>query len=75
MQLSIGEVVIGHATPVRHHHQHLHHHLPLLHRQIKSDDSAFNVLQINANGIGNTLTELGVVIENNKVKVAVIQES
>ena len=40
-----------------------------------SDDSTFNVLQLNANGIGNKLTELWVVMENNKVKVAVIQES
>ena len=38
-----------------------------------SDDS--NVLHFNANGIGNKLTELGVVLERNKVKVAVIQES
>ena len=38
-----------------------------------SDDS--NVLQLNANGIGNKLTELEVVLERNKVKVAVIQES
>ena len=35
-----------------------------------SDDSTFN-----ANGIGNKLTEVGVVLERNKVKVAVIQES
>ena len=35
----------------------------------------FNVLQLNANGIGNKLTELGVVMENNKVKLVVIQES
>ena len=35
-----------------------------------SDDSTFN-----ANGIGNMLTELGVVLVRNKVKVAVIQES
>ena len=41
----------------------------------KSYDSTFNVLQLNANGIGNKLTELGVVMENNKVKVAVIQQS
>ena len=80
MQLSIGEVVIGHAAPVRHHHhqQHLHHLLPLLHpphKKKRSDDSTFNVLQLNANGIGNKLTELGVVMENNKVKVTVIQES
>ena len=40
-----------------------------------SDDSTFNVLQPNAKGIGNKLTELGVVLERNKVKVAVIQES
>ena len=37
-----------------------------------SDDSTFNVVQFNANGIGNKLTELGVVLERNKVKVAVI---
>ena len=36
----------------------------------KSYDSTFNVLQLNANGIGNKLTERGVVMENNKVKVA-----
>ena len=41
----------------------------------KSDDSTFNVLQPDTNGIGNKLTELGVVMENNKVKVSVIQES
>ena len=40
-----------------------------------SDNSTFNVLQFNGNGIGNKLTELGVVLERNKVKVAVIQES
>ena len=40
----------------------------------KSDDSTFNVLQLNANGISNKLTELGVVMENNKVKVVVLQE-
>ena len=40
-----------------------------------SDDSTFNVLQLNTNGIGNKLTELEVVLERNKVKVAVIQES
>ena len=48
---------------------------PTPHTDQKSDDSTFNVLQLNANGIGNKLTELGVVMENNKVKVAVIQES
>ena len=40
-----------------------------------SDDSTFNVLQLYANGIGNKLTEQEVVLERNKVKVAVIQES
>ena len=40
-----------------------------------SVDSTFNVLQFNDKGIGNTLTVLGVVLERNKVKVAVIQES
>ena len=40
-----------------------------------SDDNTFNVLQLNANGIGNKLTELEVVLERNKVKVAVIKES
>ena len=43
-------------------------------RQI-SDDSTFNVLQLNANGIGHKLIEQGVVLERNKVKVAVIPES
>ena len=38
-----------------------------------SDDSTFNVLQLNTNGIGNKLTEPRVVMEDNKVKVAVIQ--
>ena len=40
-----------------------------------SDDSTFNVQQFNANGIGNKLTELGVVLKRHKVTVAVIQES
>ena len=40
-----------------------------------SDDSTFNVLQLNVNGIWNKLTELEVVLEINKVKVVVIQES
>ena len=42
------------------------------------DSLLFNssaVLQFNANGIGNKLTELGVILERNQVKVAVIQES
>ena len=48
---------------------------PAPYAELISDDSTFNVLQFNANGIGNKLTELGVVLETNKVKVAVIQES
>ena len=43
-------------------------------KQIR-DNSTFNVLQLNANGIGNKLTELEVALERNMVKVAVIQES
>ena len=48
---------------------------PATHTAQISDDSKFNVLQQKANGIGNKLTELGVVLERNKVKGAVIQES
>ena len=40
-----------------------------------SDDSTFNVLQLNANRIGNKLTELSVVLQRNMVKVVDIQES
>ena len=40
-----------------------------------TDDSTFNVTQLNANRIGNKLTELEVVLEINNVKLAVIQES
>ena len=80
MQHSIGEVKIGPATPARsqkpsnHHHHHLQ---PMLHlpNKLVMTDSTFNVIQLNANRIGNKLTELGVVLEKNKVKVAVIQES
>ena len=43
------------------------HLLPLLHLTYKL------ILQLNVNGIGNKLKELGVVLENTKVKVAVIQ--
>ena len=42
---------------------------PTPHTKQISDDSTFNVLQLNANGIGNKLTELEVVLERNKVKV------
>ena len=67
-----------HATPARSQqpkNHHPHHLQPVLHRPNKCVDSTFNVLQLNANGIDNKLTELGVVLEKNKVKVAVIQES
>ena len=48
---------------------------PALPTEQISNDSTFNVLQLNANGIGNKLTEQGVVLEKIKVKVAVIQKS
>ena len=67
---SIGEVVGGHATPVRHNPP------PSTPSSDQtSANSTFSVLQLNANRIGNKLAELGVVIEHNKIKVAVIQES
>ena len=55
MQLSIEEVVTGHATPVRQHLLPLPPTPTLLSDQ-NSDDSTFNVLQLNTNGIGNKLT-------------------
>ena len=76
MQPSIGENVIGPATPARPHSpSNRHHQLDLPPTKQIIDDSTFNVLQLNANGIGNKLTELEVVLERNKIKVAVIQES
>ena len=77
MQPSIGEKVIGLVTPARLHRPSIQHHqlYPLLRLPDQiSDDSMFNVLQFTAHGIWNKLTELGVVLERNKVKVAVIQE-
>ena len=73
MQPSIGENVIGPVTPARPHSpSNRHHQLDLSPapptKQI-SDDSTFNVLQLNANRIGNKLTEVEVVLERNKVKV------
>ena len=38
-------------------------------------DKSFNILQWNANGIGNTQTELNIFLEAHNVKVAAIQES
>ena len=40
-----------------------------------SDDSRFNALQLNSNGICNKLTELEIALEKNKVKLAVIQNA
>ena len=83
MQHSIGEIKIGPEPPARpqrpsnqsHHDPQSPSPTPAPSAEQISDDSTFNVLQFNANGIGNNLTELGVVLERNKVKVAVIQES
>ena len=38
-------------------------------------DNTFNILQWNANGIGNKQTELSIFLEAHDVKVAAIQES
>ena len=38
-------------------------------------DKTFNILQWNANGIGNKQTELSISLEAHNVKVAAIQES
>ena len=38
-------------------------------------DKSFNILQRNANGIGNKQTELSIFLEAHNVKVAAIQES
>ena len=38
-------------------------------------DKSFNILQWNANGIGNKQTELSIFLEAHNVKVAAIQES
>ena len=79
MQHSIGEVKIGPATPSRPQRPINHHHQPLLrlpNRSVTTSRSPFYIkLMLNASGIGHKLTELGVVLERNKVKVAVIQES
>ena len=78
MQPSIGEKVIEPATPAwppQSQQSPPPTRSPTPPTKQISDDSTFNVLQLNANGIGNKLTELEVVLERNKVKVAVIQES
>ena len=39
------------------------------------DGNSFTIMQFNANGIGNKLTELGEFLKRHNVKVTVIQES
>ena len=39
------------------------------------DGNSFTIMQFNANGIGNKLTELGEFLKRHNVKVAVVQES
>ena len=39
------------------------------------DGNSFTIMQFNANGIGNKLTELGEFLKRHNVKVAVIRES
>ena len=39
------------------------------------DENSFTIMQFNANGIGNKLTELGEFLKRHNVKVVVIQES
>ena len=67
------ETMAGSVPPVRRHHshEHLHHRLdpPTI------SDNTFNTLQWNANGIGNTQTELSIFLEAHNVKVATIQQS
>ena len=69
--------MIGPATPAwPNYTSNLRHQLsPATPTEKISDDITFDVLQLNANGIGNKLTELEVLLERNKVKVAVLQES
>ena len=39
------------------------------------EDGSFNILQLNGNRISNKLSELEMVLDQNKIKVAAIQES
>ena len=64
MQHSIGEIKIGPATTARPQKTApppSPSPTPAPSAEQISDDSTFNVQQFNANGIGNKLTELGVV--------------
>ena len=78
MQPSIGEKVIGPATPARPHSPSNRHHqldlpLPLQNRSVMTARSTSYSSTLTESE--NKLTELEVVLERNKVKVAVIQES
>ena len=55
--------MIGPATPARPHQSPPPTRSPAPPTKKISDNSTFNILQLNANGIGNKLTELGVVLE------------
>ena len=61
------------VPPVLRHHSYVHLH----HRLVPPtmSDKTFNILQWNANGIGNKQTELSIFLEAYNVKVAAIQES
>ena len=63
----------GSVPPVGRHHSHAH--LPHCLVQPAMSDKTFNILQRNANGIGNKQTEPSIFLEAQNVKVAVIQES
>ena len=67
----IVEPMDGSVPHVSRQHRHLHHHLvpPMM------SDKTFNIIQWNANGIGNKQTELSIFLEALNVKVAAIQES
>ena len=69
----IVKAMAGSVPLVWRHHSHAH----LDHRLVPPtmSDKTFNILQWNANGIGNTQTELRILLEAHNVKVAAIQES
>ena len=67
----IVESMAGSVPPVGRHHSNAH----LPHRLVPTTDKTFNILQWNANGIGNKQTELSIFLEAHNVKVADIQES
>ena len=78
MQPSNGEKVIGPATPARPHSPSNRHHqldLPLRLPNKSVMTARSTSYSSTLTDLGNKLTELEVVLERNKVKVAVIQES